>query len=258
MSAIVFYPPMGRGAWPSDGIGGTLNLTGNGPGRYYRAPATNWATPGSAGARAERADGEIPIDAYAVWRAATAIQVELHERGFTGIAGRALIPDGIWGPSTEAAVKAFQMRVGLTPDGVFGPASAKALFLPIAARVAEQVDAGHPELATIMRGTISLESGWDPGAVGRATPQDLGLGQINGPAHPKLSTNDRLNPKVALPYIARLIEANLVAFKFNTRDAIAAYNLGQAGARTWISMGRPQAYRSARPHEYIDKILAAG
>lgn len=34
-----------------------------------------------------------------------------------------LIPDNIFGPLTEAAVKAFQRENGLTPDGIVGPAT---------------------------------------------------------------------------------------------------------------------------------------
>ena len=38
--------------------------------------------------------------------------------------------DGIWGPKTEAAVKAFQSRHGLTADGIWGPKSDAAGFPP--------------------------------------------------------------------------------------------------------------------------------
>lgn len=37
-------------------------------------------------------------------------------------------PDGIWGPKTDAAVRAFQSRHGLTVDGIWGPKSDAAGF----------------------------------------------------------------------------------------------------------------------------------
>lgn len=43
--------------------------------------------------------------------------------------GEHLIPDGIFGASTHAAVVAFQARNGLTPDGVVGPRTRAALGL---------------------------------------------------------------------------------------------------------------------------------
>jgi peptidoglycan hydrolase-like protein with peptidoglycan-binding domain len=48
------------------------------------------------------------------------LQGELAELGYTDAKGRALHTDGHFGPSTEAAVKAFQNDHGLTPDGQVG------------------------------------------------------------------------------------------------------------------------------------------
>lgn len=41
--------------------------------------------------------------------------------------GAGLVDDGIFGPATERAVKAFQRSRGLTPDGLVGPATRGAL-----------------------------------------------------------------------------------------------------------------------------------
>ncbi|MCL2512997.1 MAG: peptidoglycan-binding protein, partial [Oscillospiraceae bacterium] len=51
------------------------------------------------------------------------IQAALYSRGYTGV-----IPDGAFGPSTEAAVRAFQRDQGLTADGIAGPATQDRLF----------------------------------------------------------------------------------------------------------------------------------
>ena len=41
------------------------------------------------------------------------------------------IPDGEFGPHTQAAVVAFQLTHGLTPDGEVGPTTAEALGLQL-------------------------------------------------------------------------------------------------------------------------------
>jgi hypothetical protein len=255
MSAIITYPTDGRGAWPQSGKGGTLSADGLKPGRYYRSPADKLPVVGLTGYRANRDSIEVSIDDYAVWRAAIAVQTELRERGYL-----ASTADGLWGPATDAAVKKFQTAAKLTPDGVFGPASSRALFEPVVREVCASVDSPHAStLSRVVIGTISWESGWDPGAVG-SDPMDLGLGQINGPAHPTLSANGRLSPATSIPWLVRFIEGNLTFFTYDDVDAgVAAFNLGRTGASRWIMAGRPDIYVvNGQPRDvrrYINQIL---
>ncbi|MDO5112179.1 MAG: peptidoglycan-binding protein [Clostridia bacterium] len=63
-------------------------------------------------------------------------QERLHAFGFD--AGRA---DGIYGPQTLAAVKAFQRRYGLTADGIVGPLTWAALLAPTPTQTQAREDA---------------------------------------------------------------------------------------------------------------------
>lgn len=236
------YPTPGRGAWSS--IGGTLSSDGTKPGTYYRSPAGTMKMPGLAGYTAVQQDGSIDINSYAVYMAVKGIQREV---GVT--------EDGLFGPATGAAVSSWQIRHGLESDGVFGPTTARTMFRAVALTIARNAS---PNLAVteLVFGHVGFESGWDPGAVGYVEPRDLGLGQINGPAHPELTPSFRLSPRPALAYVANFVLNNLESMLWIARDAIAAYNLGVGGARAWVSAGRPAEFKGVNVAGYINGVLA--
>lgn len=257
MTAEIRMPATGRGAWPSIGRGGTLSSDGRRPGGFYRLAADGQQLVGLTGARAVRTDAPVNLDDYAVHRAVVAMQ-----RGL----GDQADPDGIYGPDTAAAVASWQAKRGLVDDGVLGPKTARAMWQPLLDAACVRVESSHAaSLSKLARGHVGVESGWDCAAVGVTTPADVGLGQINGDAHPELSVDDRLDPATALAFVARFVDGNLAAFGYVERDAIAAYMLGQGGCRTWIKAGRPSTWQrlvggvrtTVYVARYVDSVLAA-
>lgn len=244
MAVTLIIPSAGRGAWR--GVGGTLNGAGTAPGPYYRAPGAgaSVAMPGLAGYRAVKAGVPVDVNDYAVYRAVQALQVELN-----------LVADGLFGNDTATRLKAWQTLHGLTPDGVLGPTSAGLLWRGLTETLVRSSTI-TPTVLPIACGHLQWESAWDAGAVGSFTPQDLGLGQINGLAHPTLTPEFRTNPRTAIPFVAGLVMDNLNAMG-NERDAIAAYNLGITGARRWVAAGRPQFVGATDVWQYIAEVQKA-
>jgi hypothetical protein len=247
----------GRGAWPGSGRGGTLNAKGTAPGPYYRAPADGATVeaPGLTAYRALQSGNPAALDDLAVYYGVLAIQNVL--RGLDGT----VAADGVFGPRTGAAVKAFQTRTGLAADGVVGPNTTKRMFQGAisAAAAASNVP------AKIVGGIAVTESSLDPGAVGYYDDNDLGLVQINGVAHPNVSVAARFTPAIALQWCADYLHTMLGKFGGRLDDAIAAYNLGEGGCRQWIAAERPDVWtppydtsgRARDVRGYIDRISTA-
>jgi hypothetical protein len=222
--------PHGRGAWPKDGAGGTLSLGGTEPGAYYVLADIDSGLPlvGSGGWNSTNGDER------AVHGGTRAIQRALNRRGKYGlrVTGKFDIP------TRDAAVE-FQRSLGSSRWGGIGQSTAKALFLP---DLQSRCKALKFPAWEVVCGVVQNESAWDPGAVGKVKPVDIGLAQINGDAHPDMSERERLSPTYAFTFIIRYLTNAMKALDGNVDYAIASYNLGITGCRRWVALGCPEWY----------------
>jgi hypothetical protein len=249
---------VGRGAWSA--VGGTLTTAKGSkvtvPGPYYMRPSKGVEAPGVAADNA-LLKGETPdLNEHAVWFGVLAIKTRL----LVLIPDSNLIMNGRYGPAVADAVKEFQVSYGLPADGIVGPKTSKALFRPLN----EAVGAFSQIGAVIGCGVITNESAWDPGAVGKSDYGDHGLCQLNQESQ-GFNLTQSFDPYTAMTKMYALLDGKLDTFG-NVDDAIAAYNLGDAGCRLWIKEGRPDMFLplSLRPdgkprfvRAYIERIKIA-
>lgn len=242
--------PDGR-CWSTGGRGGTLEFGGDGttrPGPYYMlaSPTMGEALVGSGG------PNHPELNYRAVHFAVKAIQRALNRELGPGT----VRPDGVFGRATKSAVIRWQNKMSISPWGGIGDSSSKLLFMPLL------ISSVKTQLQRVVCGLVSHESLWDPGTVGYADPDDLGLGQINMPANPAVTEEQAFQPKVAFEYIELIMAQRLETFDGNLGDAIASYNLGAGGALSWIRAGRPDlwqpspqgSFRNVR--NYINTVLS--
>lgn len=240
----------GRGGWPLDGRGGTLEYGPDGntrPGPYYMLA--------SSGPRV----GEAAMDSLsnrAVHYAVIAYQRALNR----WYPNADLKVDGIFGPRTRDLVLRWQkdrQDPTISVWGGIGPASSKALLIPMLVKEVTE------ELQLVICGLTHQESGWDAGAVGYVDDDDKGLCQINKATADAAGVSEEqcFQPKVAFNYAEQRLRESIDHFNDNLRDAIASYNLGWGGAARWIDQGRPDWYTppgSSQPRNvknYINTIL---
>src|SRR4051794_15321764 len=133
------------------------------------------------------------------------LQDRLHELGYD--AGPV---DGVFGPETEAGLRAFQRDYGLTSDGTCGPATLRALR-----QLGRKVTGGRPQL--LRQSASFVESG--PHLIGRRIVVDPGHGGTD-PGHPFGETTEA---DLVLDLASR-IEGRLAA----------------AGATVYLTRGRDQ------------------
>lgn len=239
----VYYLTYGRGAWNVNGEGGTLSAKGTSRGPYYRAPAPGslMRMPGlNAAMTIRNGASTVNINDLAVYYAVKGLQGKI-----------GAVADGILGPKSDEAIRRWQHVRGLVADGIPGPKTFRAMFEPDARKAALQYG---EKIEYMLIGHIGHESGWDLGAVGYSTPQDLGLCQISGRWHPELDEDFRLTPSKSLPWAARFVKENLDYLKGDVDAAILAYNLGKGGATSWVKAGRPEKFYGVDTHAYIASV----
>lgn len=244
----------GRGAWPNDGRGGTLNAKGTGPGKFYTLSQDPLKQVGLAKICRELKSQPIPRDENATFHAVLAIQALLIEDFSANLKG-----DGVFGPETFEAVKSAQRWLAITVDGVVGIETMKWLLWPHIHRIAKI----HEIPWNVIYGFIQNEGNWDPGAVGYIDSNDVGLAQINLPSHPSVTESQAFCPSFSMFFIAGYIQNAMAELNNNVIDAVVSYNLGIGGTRQWIRAGRPTAWTPVgsdlerKPFEYAERILNA-
>jgi hypothetical protein len=164
---------------------------------------------------------------------------------------------GIFGPKTEAAVKAYQQLYVPPADGIVGPNTMRSLLMTLTSQATVQY--AIPD--KLLYGLRRQESADDPGAVGYSTPSDKGLVQINLAAHPDISASSAFLPSYALRWAAARLRAAHDAYaKAGATDKLAwdcavANHNSPRSADQWAATGSPPSTRIA---EYVRSVRTLG
>lgn len=163
--------------------------------------------------------------------------------------------DGNYSPLDRRQYRLLQGHLGLYVDGIIGPATCKAIWRDLIIFYADIYNV-PPEHVW---GMTSLESAFDPGAVGYVTPSDRGLCQINLVAHPAISVEQAFDHHYAFNYTAnRLRKARDQFYGQGTvlqRDCSIAQHNSPLAAQQWYKTGTPPTEQIAT---YVSLVLAQG
>lgn len=246
-------PVHGRGAWSRAGIGDSTT--------YHGREGVK------VGDEAERG-----LDYWSVSAGVYAIQERLQALGkLTDLPPE---KSGVYAKRTRLAVKAFQLENGIKATGEVGSLTARALWLP----VLDKQETDHQIPDHWLRGIISQESAWDPGAVGwfifydqpsvgaggptlRYGGVDRGLAQINSKANSQVSWIDAFRPWKSLAWAAERLRDSFDELHriYPNRDvalvwqaAVVNHN-SPVNARAWLDTG----VANDQARAYVDAVAKA-
>lgn len=172
-------------------------------------------------------------------RLGAAIIAIKNELRFNNAARPAMVGDlAFFGEAVANSVKDFQASKGLTVDGEVGSKTAKELFRKRVEAEERQYDLPVGTLGK----KLSLESAFDPVAVGTVDPDDHGIAQINLRIHSGVSVTQAFDPIFAIDWAAKYIDANRTRIEQEvgtTKAARASYNVGVEYAKQWMLAGFP-------------------
>lgn len=215
----------GRGAWTTRGMptGGT---------GFYKL-----LSPVKVGSEPEK-----DFDHKAVNFGVRVIQMRVNGLGWVP----RLTVDGVFGDRTDVAVRFVQGILGLSGDGAVGPKTMTALMWP-------PIQWDATDLARVVGGICSQESGFDPGAVSSQylaeRGPDRGIMQINESANPTITDAQAFHHRLAFQYANERIR-NAIASYGSVDIAIASYN-SPGWALEWQRLGTPP---NAQIVDYVQKV----
>ena len=186
--------------------------------------------------RASSYDGKTASNGAEIWPEVVGLAMVglKKELAYNGHGKGMVIESHVLGDAFHNRCVDFQKANSLIGDGQLGPKTAAKLFRK--RTIAAQGQRGIPDdLAAKM---TQLESGWDPGAIGRVDNNDTGIVQINMPSHPNISFEDALDPAWAIHWGAQHLKGNYDRIK-DWDGAVAAHNLGYFYANKWVQAGKP-------------------
>jgi len=161
-----------------------------------------------------------------------AVKKELIYNGFS----KEIKPESnLFGNAAKMRTIDFQRSKNLIPDGVIGPRTSKELFKK---RVLEQEKYFFIPDNYLCK-QLSLESAFDPAAVGYTDPRDRGIAQINSFWHPNVDDNEAFDPSFAIPWSARYLSENISSLG-DIEAGVVAHNTGRYYARRWLEAGKPE------------------
>lgn len=184
---------------------------------------------------------ELGVKAEATTPVGMAILAIKAELVFNGIPKYGMEMDSpTVGTGTVKAIRQFQNLIpGLVADGSVGPYTAHALFKKRILQVETTLGIERGLLCKVK----SLESSDDPACLSD-DKHDRGPMQINSISHPQVTDQQCYFPPFCFVWSGKYLRAAYegvltVDGKKNWDLALASYNVGWGGARTWDRNGRP-------------------